>query len=120
MRPPGPLEIGLVLLIILIVFGAGKLPQVFSALGQGFGSLGRDSSEENDDKASVRKTRKKSGTKTAQAARKAGAQETSQAGERPVKRVKKGIFSSEWTSIILVIVMIVIIGVALIVITFSQ
>ena len=31
----GPWEIGLILLIILIVFGVGKLPQVGSALGQG-------------------------------------------------------------------------------------
>ena len=30
-----PLEIGLVLLIILIVFGAGKLPEVGRAVGRG-------------------------------------------------------------------------------------
>jgi len=31
----GPWEIGLILVIILIVFGIGKLPKVGSALGQG-------------------------------------------------------------------------------------
>lgn len=31
----GPWEIGLVLLIILIVFGVGKLPQVGGAIGKG-------------------------------------------------------------------------------------
>jgi sec-independent protein translocase protein TatA len=31
----GPWEVGLILVIILIVFGIGKLPQVGSALGQG-------------------------------------------------------------------------------------
>ncbi len=31
----GPLEIGLILLIILIVFGVGKLPQVGGAIGKG-------------------------------------------------------------------------------------
>ena len=31
----GPWEIGLILMIILIVFGVGKLPQVGSAIGQG-------------------------------------------------------------------------------------
>ncbi len=31
----GPLEIGLILVIILIVFGVGKLPQVGQALGKG-------------------------------------------------------------------------------------
>ena len=35
----GPLEIGLILVIILIVFGVGKLPQVGSALGQGMREL---------------------------------------------------------------------------------
>ena len=31
----GPWEIGLILLIILIVFGVGKLPQVGSSIGKG-------------------------------------------------------------------------------------
>ena len=30
----GPWELGLVLLIVLIVFGAGKLPSIGSSLGQ--------------------------------------------------------------------------------------
>jgi sec-independent protein translocase protein TatA len=30
----GPLEIGLILVIVLIVFGVGKLPQVGEALGK--------------------------------------------------------------------------------------
>lgn len=30
----GPLEIGLILVIVLIVFGVGKLPQVGGALGK--------------------------------------------------------------------------------------
>jgi sec-independent protein translocase protein TatA len=33
-REIGPMEIGLVLLVILIVFGAGKLPQVGAAFGK--------------------------------------------------------------------------------------
>lgn len=39
MRPPGPLEIGLVVLIILIVFGVGKLPQVTEFVGKGAGKV---------------------------------------------------------------------------------
>jgi len=31
----GPLEIGLLVLIVLIIFGAGKLPQVFRSAGKG-------------------------------------------------------------------------------------
>ena len=31
----GPLELGLILVIVLLIFGAGKLPEVFRSLGQG-------------------------------------------------------------------------------------
>ena len=31
----GPLEIGLIVLLVLIIFGAGKLPEVFGAIGKG-------------------------------------------------------------------------------------
>ncbi len=31
----GPWEMGIVLVIVLILFGAGKLPQVFATFGQG-------------------------------------------------------------------------------------
>jgi sec-independent protein translocase protein TatA len=31
----GPVEIGLILVIVLIVFGVGRLPQVGGALGKG-------------------------------------------------------------------------------------
>ena len=34
-RSIGPLEIGLILFIVLIVFGVGKLPQVGGAIGKG-------------------------------------------------------------------------------------
>lgn len=32
---PGPTELALILVIILIVFGAGKLPQVMKSMGEG-------------------------------------------------------------------------------------
>lgn len=31
----GPTELALILVLVLILFGAGKLPQVFESLGQG-------------------------------------------------------------------------------------
>ena len=34
LRDIGPMEIGLILVVILIIFGAGKLPQVGAALGK--------------------------------------------------------------------------------------
>ncbi len=46
MRPPGPLEIGLILVIILIVFGVGKLPQVGAAFGKGIRAFKRGQSDE--------------------------------------------------------------------------
>ena len=53
MRPPGPWEIGLILVIVLIIFGVGKLPQVGSAIGKGLrafrqGQHGEDESEEEE------------------------------------------------------------------------
>ena len=32
---PGPWEMGIILLVVLIFFGAGKLPQVFRSIGEG-------------------------------------------------------------------------------------
>ena len=37
MRPPGPLEIVLIILILVIIFGVGKLPQVTEFVGKGVG-----------------------------------------------------------------------------------
>jgi sec-independent protein translocase protein TatA len=45
----GPWEIGLVLVIILIVFGVGKLPQVGSAIGKGIRSFKKAQSGEDED-----------------------------------------------------------------------
>ena len=67
----GPWEIALILVIILIVFGVGKLPQVGNAIGKGIrsfkkGQAGED--EEEKDKevaaASPRRTTRKKATKS--------------------------------------------------------
>jgi len=69
MIKPGPLEIGLVLVIILIVFGVGKLPQVGAALGKSInafkkGQSGEDLEEETKKKTTVtEKAAKKKTTK---------------------------------------------------------
>jgi len=69
---PGPLEIGLVLVIILIVFGVGKLPQVGAAFGKGIrafkrGQTGEEEEEEAKAKelAEKKKKRKKARKKVA-------------------------------------------------------
>jgi sec-independent protein translocase protein TatA len=58
----GPLEIGLIVLLVLIVFGVGRLPQVGSALGKGIrefhkGRAGEEG-EEGKDEATVTKSTK--------------------------------------------------------------
>ena len=59
----GPWEIGLILVIILIVFGVGKLPQVGGAIGKGFrafrkGQHGEDEEEDVVSQKSKRAVRK--------------------------------------------------------------
>ena len=49
MRPPGPWEIGLILVIILIIFGVGKLPQVGAAFGKSIRAFKRGQSEEGEE-----------------------------------------------------------------------
>ena len=65
-RSFGPLEIGLIILIILIFFGVGKLPQVGGAIGKGLrafrrGQRGEDEEDEvvEEKPISKRKTTKK-------------------------------------------------------------
>lgn len=67
----GPWEIALILVIILIVFGVGKLPQVGNAIGRGIRSFKKGQSgedEEEKDKevaaASPRRTTRKKATKS--------------------------------------------------------
>ena len=69
---PGPLEIGLILVIILIVFGVGKLPQVGAAFGKGIrafkrGQTGEEEEAEAKDKelAEKKEKRKKARKKVA-------------------------------------------------------
>ncbi len=45
----GPLEIGLILVIILIVFGVGKLPQVGGAIGKGIHEFRKASRGDDDE-----------------------------------------------------------------------
>jgi sec-independent protein translocase protein TatA len=53
----GPLEIGLIVLIILIVFGVGKLPQVGSAIGKGMRAFRKGQAGEDEDTAAEAKAK---------------------------------------------------------------
>ena len=45
MRPPGPWEIALILVIVLIIFGVGKLPQVGESIGKGLRAFRKGQTE---------------------------------------------------------------------------
>ena len=46
----GPLELGLILVIVLLIFGVGKLPEVFRSLGQGIREFREAASPDDDEK----------------------------------------------------------------------
>lgn len=52
----GPLEIGIILVIILIVFGVGKLPQVGGAIGKSIREFKKSSKGEDEVSTEVKST----------------------------------------------------------------
>jgi sec-independent protein translocase protein TatA len=54
-RQFGPWEIGLIVLIILIFFGVGKLPQVGGAVGKAWRSFRKTQSGEEDEAETAKK-----------------------------------------------------------------
>jgi sec-independent protein translocase protein TatA len=56
----GPWEIGLILVIILIIFGVGKLPQIGSAIGQGIREFRKEQRGEEDEVAEEKPRQKRS------------------------------------------------------------
>ena len=62
----GPLEIGIILVIILIIFGVGKLPQVGGAIGKGLHEFRKATrGEQAGEKDQELKTRTESSDKAA-------------------------------------------------------
>lgn len=49
----GPLEIGIVLLIALLVFGPKRLPELGGSLGQGIRGFGKGIKGEDDEVAAI-------------------------------------------------------------------
>ena len=60
----GPWEIALILMIILIVFGVGKLPQAGTAIGKGLHAFRKEQSGEGNEEEPL-KSKRKSTKKTA-------------------------------------------------------
>jgi sec-independent protein translocase protein TatA len=48
----GPLEIGILLVIVLLLFGAKRIPEVGGSLGKGIRDFGRGIKGEDDDEPS--------------------------------------------------------------------
>ena len=59
----GPWEIGLILVIILIVFGVGKLPQVGGAIGKGMRAFKKGQQGEEDVEAESKSVQVKKATR---------------------------------------------------------
>ena len=64
----GPWEIALIVLVILIVFGVGKLPQAGGAIGKGLrafrkGQAGEDVSESEEESGPPKTARKKASSR---------------------------------------------------------
>ena len=57
----GPMEIGIILVIVLIVFGVGKLPQIGGAIGKSVKDFRKARSEEDEEDESKNKDVAKSG-----------------------------------------------------------
>ena len=64
-RSFGPLEIGLIVLVILIFFGVGKLPQVGGAIGKGLRAFrkGQRGEEEEEEVVEEKRVAKSKSTK---------------------------------------------------------
>ena len=61
----GPLELVLILVIVFIIFGAGKLPQIFGSVGKAIRSFREGSSGSDEEEVEAkprRKTRKVTST----------------------------------------------------------
>ncbi len=58
----GPMELVIILVIVFVIFGAGKLPQIFSDTGKAMRNFRESQKGDNDEKVVVR--RKKKTTKT--------------------------------------------------------
>ena len=61
----GPWEIGLILVIILIVFGVGKLPQVGGAIGKGLRAFKKGQQGEEDEEEKSPRPKKTASKKAA-------------------------------------------------------
>ncbi|MFH1141470.1 MAG: twin-arginine translocase TatA/TatE family subunit [Chloroflexota bacterium] len=52
----GPMELIIILVIVLIIFGAGRIPEIGGAIGKGIRAFKRSSAGEDEDKGAGKGT----------------------------------------------------------------
>ena len=52
---PGPMELFIILFIVMILFGAGKLPQVGKSLGSAISEFKKSVNDKEEDEATVKR-----------------------------------------------------------------
>ena len=55
----GPMELGIILLIVVMIFGVGKLPQVGSAIGKSIRAFKQSQTDDDDEEEAPPKVRRK-------------------------------------------------------------
>ena len=55
----GPMELGIILLIVVMIFGVGKLPQVGSAIGKSIRAFKQSQASDDEDEEETLKPRKR-------------------------------------------------------------
>lgn len=60
----GPLELVLILVIVFIIFGAGKLPQIFGSVGKAMKNFRQSQADESEEEVEEVKPRRKTTKKT--------------------------------------------------------
>lgn len=55
----GPMELVIILVIVFIIFGAGKLPQIFSDTGKAMRNFRQSQKNEEDEEVTVVRRKKK-------------------------------------------------------------
>ncbi len=71
----GPLELVLILVIVFIIFGAGKLPQIFGSMGKAIRSFREGSSGADEEAEEVKPARKTTKSAKAKKTKKAASEE---------------------------------------------
>ena len=60
----GPMELGIILLIVVMIFGVGKLPEIGSAIGKSIRAFKSSQASDNDEEEAPKPKKRKAVKKT--------------------------------------------------------